>query len=103
MNITKETRMESYVQTMPDAPKRRQLIYTTLKENGPMTAPEIAKVLGFTDLNSVKPRLSELCKDGMVEAFGKQYNESTHRNNAVYRIGEIAYDDLPRKSRYPLF
>ena len=79
--ITKETRFESYLKTEPS--KREKLILSAMTE--PMTARQIAKILGFYDLNAVKPRLSELVGKGRVEVVGKAFDEVTKRKVAIYR------------------
>lgn len=79
--ITKETRFESFLKIEPS--KREKLILSALTQ--PMTARQIAKVLGFHDLNAVKPRLTELVGKGRVEVVGKAYDEATNRSVAVYR------------------
>ncbi len=60
MGITQETRREAYQDIQMAASNRRRLIYTTLRERGPMTAEELADTLGFVDKNAVRPRLTEL-------------------------------------------
>lgn len=80
-SITKETRFESYLKTEPS--KREKLILSVLKK--PMTARQIADVLGFRDLNAVKPRLTELVQKEWVEVAGKAYDQTTNRHVAVYR------------------
>ena len=60
MGITQETRREAYQDIQMAASNRRRLIYTTLRKRGPMTAEELADTLGFSDKNSVRPRLTEL-------------------------------------------
>lgn len=79
--ITKETRFESYMQIQPE--KRKKLILSVLDR--PKTARQIARELGFYDLNAVKPRLTELVKDGKVEVLEKAVDELTARKVAVYR------------------
>ena len=80
-NILKETRLESYLQT--ETNNRKKLILSAL--NCPKTARQIARDLGFQDLNSVKPRLCELVKEGRIEVIDKTLDESTNRKVAIYR------------------
>lgn len=79
--ITKETRFESYITTPTD--RRKKLILSVMTQ--PMTARQIAYKLGFSDLNAVKPRLTELVKAGKVEVIDKAYDNATKRRVAVYR------------------
>lgn len=78
--ITKETRLESYI----SRPVRRcQLILDTLG-NRDMTAREIAYELHFSDLNGVKPRISEMVKKGKITVVGKRFDPVTGKKVAVY-------------------
>ena len=79
--ITADCRVESLYRLNK---KTRQLdILGVLTE--PMTAREIAGRLGFTDLNTVKPRLTELRDAGIVEVVGKKKDPITGRKASVYR------------------
>ena len=64
--------------------ERKRLILETLGERE-MTAREIAQKLNFSDLNAVKPRITELCNAGMLEACGKSWDARTARRVSVYR------------------
>ena len=81
-SITKETRFESYLKTEPN--KRSKLVLQAL-EDGPKTARQVMRYLGFKDLNQVRPRISELLKEGRIEVAGKAYDEYSKRNVAVFR------------------
>lgn len=80
--ITVETRNESIQQVMRT--KRGEMILEALGGEE-MTAREIAYKLGFSDLNAVKPRLTEMAAAGIVEACGKKKDKLTNRNVATYR------------------
>lgn len=82
--ITHETRRESYNKV--DAVTRQGIVLQTFRKFGDMTARECAAHLGFYDLNGVKPRITELCQKGILEAFTKQLDPITNRKVAVYRI-----------------
>lgn len=82
--ITRETRRESLFKL--DRGKRYIEILGVLQ--GEMTAREIASALGYSDLNAVKPRLTELRMRGIVEAAGKKYDETTGRHVTAYRKKE---------------
>ena len=81
MSITAETRRESYL-LRPTA--RKEAILNTLGERG-MTSREIAYEMGYSDLNAVKPRLTELKDDGRVVAVGKKTDPVTGRKVAIWR------------------
>lgn len=80
--IQKECRRESFFLTPKS--ERKRLILETLGERE-MTAREIVQKLNFSDLNAVKPRITELCNAGMLEACGKSWDARTARRVSVYR------------------
>lgn len=82
--ILEQCQMESYQMTKPDIPTRRKEILKAL-DIFDMTAREIAYKLNYKDLNTVKPRITELVQDGLVEVVGKRFDEMTQRKVSVYR------------------
>lgn len=82
--ITQETRRES--NRAVDRPTRYQKILYVFSVYGPMTARQCAQVLGFFDLNAVKPRITELCRKDCLEAIGKTFDPITNRNVAVFAL-----------------
>ena len=80
-NITKQTRQEAYVVR----PATRAVEILKVLGDREMTAREIAYELGFSDLNAVKPRLTELKEIGVIEAVGKKLDHITNRNVAIWR------------------
>lgn len=82
--ILEQCQMESYQITKPDIPTRRKEILKAL-DIFDMTAREIAYKLNYKDLNAVKPRITELVQDGLVEVVGKRFDEMTQRKVSVYR------------------
>lgn len=80
--ITHETRNESFVKT--DRATRRSIILAALGDEE-LTAREILKRIGFSDMNFVRPRLTELMQSGKVEAAGKKWDKITERNVTVFR------------------
>ena len=84
--ITAETRRESHYQT--DKSTRYRMILEAYRQHGHMTAREVGQRLGFTDLNAVKPRITELCDCGLLRAVGKKYDQVTNRNVAVFEISD---------------
>jgi len=81
MEITKETRRESYIQR----PTPRAKMILDFMGKDAMTARQIAYGMGYTDLNAVKPRLTELKAEGRVKVIGKAYDNVSKRNVAVWR------------------
>lgn len=85
MEITKETRQESYIQR-PVTRSKAILEYMGDRE---LTARQIACGMGFNDLNAVKPRLTELKGEGKVEVIGKAYDSVSKRNVAVWKASTM--------------
>lgn len=83
MSITKQTRLESLFKT--DKRKRQDQILDAWGP-GPMTAREIGRKLGYSDLNAVKPRITELVKAGKLVEAGKKYDVFTDRNVTAWRL-----------------
>ena len=82
MDVTKETRLESYIQR-PVAKRQRQIL-DTLGDDA-LIARQIADRLGYNDLNAVKPRLTELKQLGLVVSDHTAYDTVTKRNVAIWR------------------
>jgi len=53
--------------------------------DGVMSAREIGRKLGFSDLNAVKPRITELVAKGELVEAGKKYDVYTDRNVTCWR------------------
>ena len=79
--IPKECQLESFKKL--DNAKRCRMILSQLDK--PRTAREIAYRLGFSDLNAVKPRLSEMKARGTVEVIKKVDDNLTKRKVGLYR------------------
>jgi len=82
MDVTKETRLESFI-TRP-LNQRSMGILQTLGDKE-MTARQIAYAMGYSDLNAVKPRLTELKDAGILTADKTAYDSLTGRHVAVWR------------------
>ena len=72
--ITEETRNESFLKT--DRATRRSIILSALGDEE-LTARELLSRIGFSDMNFVRPRLTELMQSGRVEAAGKKWDKIT--------------------------
>lgn len=84
--ITEETRRESYFITKEKVTDKRSKEILKVLGNKEMTANEIRKVLGYSDLNAVRPRLTELKDKGIIEAVGKKYDKDTKRSVAMFKV-----------------
>ena len=80
--ITKETRLESYVQR--PTPRQKEVLQV-LQEHGEMVPRQIAAILGYYDPQLVRPQLTELKAAGRVEVVGKAMDEVTGKNVGVWR------------------
>ena len=65
--------------------KTRQQRILTVIGNSFMTAREVAHRLGFSDLNAVRPRITELVQEGRLIEVGHRYDKHTQRNVTVYK------------------
>jgi predicted HTH transcriptional regulator len=83
-NITYETRSES--NNKIDKATRQEIVLNAFREYGNMTARECGEKLGYSDLNNVKPRISEMCEQGKLSAINKVYDTATGRKVAVFGI-----------------
>ncbi|MDR1464270.1 MAG: DNA gyrase [Oscillospiraceae bacterium] len=90
MNITEETRRESYHTVLPTVAIRQNAVLTVLRECGDMTAQELACELhrrGLTpsdERNFAAPRLTELKEAGKVQTVGKKICCRSGRNVTLW-------------------
>ena len=42
-----------------------------------------------TDLNFVRPRMTEMVEEGLLEVVGKAYDKATERNVSVYKAIDV--------------
>lgn len=88
MNITSETRRESYIDIQPKRRVRYEEILDRLDE--PKTAKEIAVelydlgIIPSTERNYTAPRLTELEKRGIVRVIGKRKCKQTGKMVSIY-------------------
>jgi len=81
-SVTSDTRLESFLKR-PINPRSRQILYTL--GNRKMTARQLAYEMGFSDLNAVKPRLTEMKSMGLIIADEVAHDSITGRNVALWR------------------
>lgn len=82
--IADECRRESHEQT--DKKTRCCMILDAW--NGDMTAREILAVLPYTDMNAVRPRITELVQEGRLVESGSKYDTHTKRKVTCWRKTE---------------
>ena len=93
MSIQAENRRAAYYDVKPDAPTRRWYIVNILKQHPEgMAAEDILSVLeadgiitGY-DPNFVRPRLTELYDEGIIEAAGKKKSPHTGKSVTVWKL-----------------
>jgi len=84
-SVTQTTRLEAYLRR--PTPRARQILYTLGTRQ--MTARQLANEMKFSDLNSVKPRLTELKEMGLIVADKVTYDSITGRNVALWRKSDV--------------
>lgn len=71
-------------------PKRAAEILAALQYLGRASDREVCRHLGFADMNAVRPRISELIRDGAVEEIGEARDPVTGRNvRIVAPVGRV--------------
>lgn len=80
MKITNETRLESYINR--PSPRQREIL--SILER-PMSTREVMIALNYHDMNQVRPRMTELLEQGLIEAIEKATDPMTGRKVAVFR------------------
>jgi predicted ArsR family transcriptional regulator len=90
MSITNETRREAYEGSREIASGWRGSVLRCLKIFGPMSAFEVAAKCG-KDVYEIRPRLTELRKDGIIAAVGRRMGPKGR--------GEAVWSAEPRAPR----
>lgn len=80
--ITVETRKEAF--HMRPAKTRKNDILNVLGDRE-MSARQIAWRLGYEDMNAVRPRITEMVEEGILEAAGTIRDTVTGRRVATFR------------------
>ena len=80
--------LESYAAL--DAHTRNGLVMAAYAQSDvPLSDSDVMAILGFTDLNSVRPRITELLKAGKLEECGSKIDPVTHRTVRVSRSVQL--------------
>lgn len=81
---------------------RRAMVWKALRLNRPMTDREVMQHLGFSDMNTVRPRVTELIERGLLEERGVKTCDVTGMKvrvvgvpNALPPAQDDAFDDQP--------
>lgn len=86
MSITTETRRASFESIATIRGPRCQIIVDAIYEYGPLTVDELMERLDYTDPNQVRPRLTELVHDGVLQTVGKKESKISGKMVAVYGL-----------------
>jgi hypothetical protein len=84
MSIEEETRQQSFVFAEINSASWREAIYQLLREKA-RTAWEIAELIE-RPVYVIRPRITELRKEGKIASVGVRWYEPTHRNEAVWDV-----------------
>ena len=85
MSIGKEVRRENHEQT--DKKKRELEVLAILNEHGRLCGEQVLRIMGVSNPNCARPRLSEMHTAGKVREVGKIKN-SYGKPETVYEITE---------------
>ena len=66
--------------------KREVAVLKAIEKLRKATAREVMLHLDFVDMNSVRPRICELVKDGLLEESGSKIDPVTGKNVAVFAL-----------------
>ena len=92
MDISKETRRESYEQISLFSEIRRKLIIDVLTDYGELTAQELATELckrghiPSDERNFTAPRITELRLSGKIKSVGKTHCTKTGRKVTIWAV-----------------
>jgi predicted transcriptional regulator len=85
MNITKETRQESYEKTLLTLGPQLRQVFGALFDMGPSSAWQIARKMN-REVYQIRPKLTNLRDMGLIKAVGKRYEPLYDRNEAIWDI-----------------
>lgn len=73
-----ENSLECYDEEEPNFGRMESLVYQLYRASAvPLTDRQVKTRLGFTDMNKVRPRITELIKDGYLFETGSTQDETT--------------------------
>ena len=84
--------LQAFHSEQPKLSAREQLVYDYILEHGPRTDREVMQGLGFTEPNSVRPRISRLVEIGRLMEVGSITCRVT--NKTVRRVDVSRPRDL---------
>ena len=76
--------------SIKDKAARREVIFNVFKrKKAPLTDRQVVNILGFNDMNQVRPRLSELKDAGALIEIGKIKDDQTGKTVRLLALAEI--------------
>jgi len=87
--MIQETSRESYLEIKNHLGDKQEEILNAIKYLGKATDTEIAKFLGYEDINKCRPRRYELVEKGIVGNHGVRLCSITGKNAIVWGIGKL--------------
>ena len=96
--------ISSYSAVLPSIGQRHQEIIDILEDTS-MTDRQIAEALGYSDLNAVRPRITELVQGGILRECGTTTCETTGRPVrlvlVVAEAQEVPLEEEPEETTIP--
>lgn len=77
---------------------RRVMVYNVYNYEIPLSDREVMIILGFNDMNSVRPRITELIQEGVLEECGTVKDSDGKPQRLVRKSGAPLTDVKKRKS-----
>lgn len=86
-----ENSLNTYIEISEDSSKdtRKDLVYNYIYRVKVCTARDIMKGLGYTDLNMVRPRITELKNEGLIYECGKVKDFITNKMVSLFTVQKI--------------
>lgn len=77
--------LEAFETTTDERSERQEAIYLALLAAGPLTDRQVMATLGFTDMNAVRPRITELVDAFWVIETGRVEDPTTGKKVRICR------------------
>lgn len=85
-----DTRLESWIELQPNLGGMQNKIYNLLKVYPDSSNRDLHEISGM-DINSVTPRVNELCSLGLVICSGYKKDSKTNRKVMIWKVNENWY------------
>lgn len=89
--------IRAYWEEIANLSGRRADVYHVIKKMGEVTDRQVKDALGFSDMNAVRPRITELVEKGLVEECGDvicPVTGKTVRKIRIYKLSKTQQIDL---------